>query len=56
MTLWIMPEFDREGRQFVCSGSKAANTMRLPQTRELACREPPWGPPDPPFQGERSGL
>ena len=28
-----MSEFDREGRQSVSSGSKAANTLRLPQIK-----------------------
>ena len=41
----------RQRREFssVSSGSKVANTMRLPLTRELARCVPPWGPPDPPF-------
>ena len=37
MTIWILPEFTdiENGGQSVCSGSKAAITMRLPQTRKL---------------------
>ena len=48
MTILIRPEFDREGLAVSYSGSKAANTMRLPQTRNLACLSPHGGPSDPP--------
>ena len=46
MTLWIMLEFDREGRavcQFWIQGGKHNETFTDKRTQE-----PPWGPPDPP--------
>ena len=48
----------RQRREFssVSSGSKAANTMRLPLTRELARCVPPWGPPDPLLQRKKGTL
>ena len=49
MTLWIMPEFDREGRavcQFWLQGGKNNVT---PTDKKSVRRESPWGPPDPPF-------
>ena len=38
-----MPELDGEGGQSVCSGSKAANTMKLPQTRKTHPFKSPLG-------------
>ena len=59
MTIWIMPEFNREGEQSACYVPKAANTMKLPKTRNLACSSPHGEPTNlpPPFpkKGEKWG-
>ena len=45
MTLWIMPEFDREGGQSVSSGSKVANHNETPtdKTESFMALESPRG-------------
>ena len=56
MTLWIMPEFDREGTavcQFWLQGGKHNVT---PTDKKSILRESPWGPPDPPPFGRREGT
>ena len=56
ITLWIMPEFDREGRavcQFWLQGGKS---QRDSHRQDLAWREPLGDLRTPSFLGERRGL
>ena len=56
ITLWIMPEFDREGRgSLSVLAPRWQITTRLPQTRPCLERAP-WGPPDPLFFGRKEGT
>ena len=55
MTLWILPEFNREGRavcQFWLQGGKHNETPTDKRTRR---QESPWGPKDPPTFREKGG-
>ena len=60
MTIWILPEFDREGRAF-CHFSFLAPkrhtqyTMRLQQTRKLVQSRAPFIG-DPPLKGRNEGA
>ena len=57
MTIWIMPEFDREGRavcQFWLHTHNTQYTMRIQQIRNSSDIEPPGGPSDPPLKSKLS--
>ena len=45
MTIWIIPESDREGGQSFRSGSKVVYTMRLPQTKTRPDKRASWRTP-----------
>ena len=59
MTIWIMPEFDREGRavcQFWLQGGKYNETPQDKKNSSVREPLPPGRPSDPPFKkGRKEG-
>ena len=56
MTVWIIPESDREGGavcQFWLQGGKHNET---PTDKNLVWCDPPWGSPCPPPPGRKEGT
>ena len=57
MTVWIIPESDREGGgQSVSSGSKVANHNETPTDKTLSGESPLGDLRTPPFLGSREGT
>ena len=51
-----MPELDREGRAVCQFWLQHGKPQRDSHRQELAWREPPWGPPDPPLFRDKGGA
>ena len=57
MTIWIMPEFDREGWAVCLFWLQGGKHNETPTEKNLACLSPHGGPSDPPFiKRRKEGL
>ena len=56
MTLWILPEFNREGSAFCKFSLQVGKHNETPTDKGIRRQEPPWGPKDPPLLGRKEGT